>query len=671
MLRRISPLAVSILAVALLWLWDLGGYGIASYTELPVVLRAERWLGIDHPGVPRAPAFGDLVRAGALAFGPGRLDTGTWSHLLLRLPGVLVALALIGLAGAWAKLRKLPAPGLCLLAAALPITSATARQLTPDLWAELAFTLFAWNRMARPCRGWRHWGIELTTLALLLHCAGLGWGLGPAFLWVWLNGGDRRWGLAGVACIVAAGFLALRMGEGYQHWLAAARDPLTLFEGVPRQFTASVMRIASDFGLWTVLIAFALVQANPELRCERRWLALVLASQALGSMGFESSPLVGIVPAASLVLSAAGGPLGRAAQWRQVLVGFVVGSALLLRTLPQYAAQLVWPNLRALEFDPHMHPELTEIEQIWRLEGVLIFALLVLRRWPLRRGLAACLVLLLIIGLKSQGGTTALAKQSSVRAVAAMATKQNSKVASQGIEDPGWGVYASPEWPRIPTQKEAVEHLRGDSRAALALNRESELRLSGALARFERPLLVQSAGHPRIRVLRSDAQNGSPYPPQQALQSALPAMDHRCKVIFDNALELVGWSLPSQVSRGRSVEFRAVFRVLKTLAGPRSFYVRVEQSPLSPWPPFGTPWLDARFPISQWRVGDLVELRQTWELPRLLLQGGEREISIALARSRYRYDPITFPTQTPPEQAELRWIGRRKTRIVLGRVRID
>lgn len=651
--------------IALIWGWDLGEHGLAT-SELPSALRAQALAN----GEALQGSGSEILSGLLLRLDSEALATSSWGHALLRAPHWLSALVLVGLTMWWGRLRELAPPMLGLIAAAFPVVGTASRHLQPDLWPEVALSLWlCLGHRAQPFPRTLSILAQGLALTLLAWGAGLWWGWASAFTLLWLSGAKRGWGWAALLSIVAGAGIYLSHAPGWQ-FLAAT--PLHNFD-IPRAlFTGAIMGWVADFGVWLPLLGFALLHADPKLQLEKRWLAIIALGHMIGLGRWSAGPMIGVVPAATLLLSA----LNRAKHSPkriQMLIWAVLGSLLLWRTLPHYPEALAWPHLHSSDFAPHGLASTSEVQRLWLLEAGFVLLICLSTKWRRISGPLTASALIFSIVVRSQLGSHALSTQTSVRAVAqsARSSQTQSGVASYGVEDPGWTFYAPPAWPRLTTAEQALAYLDQDTHHTLVLSQDSDLRLSGDLARIASRLSIQETGHPRLRLLRNHQQGGSPYLPQTALLKRIPDMQHPCSVIFDDALELLGWSLCKNPRRGESCKFTAIFRVLEAQAGPRTLVAQIRQPPFSAWPPFGTPTLDGRFPVSQWQAGDIVRIEQTWEVPRLLSRSGTYELRIGLAKSRYHFVPITHPSQDPPLQSGLRWLGSSHKHIVLGKVSID
>lgn len=667
----LSPARIFWLLVSGLWLWELGGLGLASETEVPILKRAFRWLGAEPQALPRAPEFADIVRALALSLDPQPFARSELGHALAKAPNLLAALALLGIAWDWGQARKMSALGCMAVVAALPITNIAARHLTPDLWGELALSTFLWSRHCRPLGPKRRRLIELLSLCLLVHCAGLWWGLSVAAGLVWLEDGHRGWGALALVSALASLALCISLGDAYQPWLSAARDPLTLHEGLPRPFTSALMSIISDFGLWAPWVGFAWLSAGHTLNLERRWLALVWTSQVLSCVAFAPGPIIGILPASVLIVSAAARERdGRS--FCELALTSLLGGALLLRTLPHFADRLAWPHTRALE----LGSEIASIEQVWLIQAALGAAMLTALRFARHPKPWLLGGLLLSVAINAQLKSSRLAQLSSVKSLAAplyQLDESGVKIASYGVEDPGWGLYAPAHWPRLETTRDAEEHLLQPEASVLVLEAQSEKQMAGQLSHIDAPLVQLSIAAPQHLALMHDPPQASATRPFRtfARLTQVPEMTHPTRVIFDDALELLGWEFSAPLKRGGTSEFQAVFRVLAPVKGPHRLVPQIRGLPFSPWPGFESPSSSDRFPISSWQPGDLILFRKPMKVPWLLTSSGALELSLGLARSRYHYKPITFPTQDSLDPSSMRWLGKKHRRIVLGKVTVD
>lgn len=632
---RISPAWLLWLLVAGLWIWGLGELGLASHTELPIFQGIQRRLG--------GTGFPDWIR-----------------------PNLGCALALLWLSWSWGKARGLSGLGCMAVIAALPITSIAARHFTPDLWAELAFSLLIWSRSCRPFGPRRRLGLELASLSLLVYCAGLWWGLALAAGLLWLEEGHRGWGALALTAALASLGAAWGLDESYHPWLLA-----TVLD--PQNRSNAVMTILSDFGLWAPWVGFAWLYAKSELGQERRWLALIWGSQLLSCLAFRPGPLLGLLPASILLVGAADRDRARGS-FEALCITSLLSWALLLRTLPHFASQLAWPHTLALEFESGPGG----LELVWQLQAGLLLAMLVALRWARRPWLLAGLIL--SAALNAQLGSRVLSRHSSVKELADPLhelQRHRTKIASYGVEDPGWSFYAPSSWTRLDSMQAAIDHLQASSGAALVLSEESAKQLAGRLSHSETPLHEVERAHTNHLVLINQA--GAKTPGSSAAHpfrtfdrlTQVPPLTHRCRVVFDESLELLGWQFTTPLKRGGSSEFQAVFRVLKPLQGPHHIVPQLRDRLFRPWPSFESPSSADLFPISAWQEGDLILFTKSFHVPWLLTRGGPLELSLGLAKSRYSYKPITFPVNDPPKQQGLRWLGKKRRRIVLGKVQID
>lgn len=661
------------MGVTALWSWGLGEMGMASLSELPAVFRAEAFLGQPHRELQRGPWVEDALRAASLALGDARLDRGWLSHTLLRLPGLLCALVLLTLSALWAKDRGLKPAGAILLSAALPVVGIAARHLQPCLLAELALTFFLWSGRKNDWPRGRLLLAQLGSLALLVLSAGMGWGLSLALLLLACQSKERWHYVAALGALTASLIMLWQLQEGYQPLLSAARDPLTLFERPIRSFAHGLTTLVSAFGLWSPLLFFAWLRADSRFSFERRWLALLAVNQMLSSIFFEPAPLVGVLPATILLQSVfcrPAQPLNDRTPWLWALGGM----ALLLKALGHHSERLIWPQTLASEFAPPTALPPSMLMGYWKAEALLLLLLLLscsakrLRLETLQGGL-----LLLLVALRAQGYSPALANYASLRPTMELARKlsDRAKPARFGLHDPGWRVYADPNWPQLSSMQEAVQHLDKEHPTLLLSDRANERRIAGALSQLDAPLQMRSSNHPEARLLLNRPDAKYPYLPQEMRLDKIPELPHRCRVVFADAVELVGWGLAPELERGGHTQLRLVFRVLAPIRGAAQFIAHIEQRPWGTLPKFPTPRSKLAFPISQWQPGSIVQLHQPIDLPWLMLSPGSHALSIGLARSIYHYEPITFPTAKTLEGSELSWLGKSRKRIVLGQVEIS
>lgn len=681
------------LLIAALWLWGLGDLGIASNTEAPVLARAQRWLGAPHGALARAPEFPDWLRSLALGLDAEPLRGSNLGHALSKLPNLGCALGLLCLAWSWGKHMGLSGIGCMALLAAFPVSSIATRHLVPDLWGELALSLLLWSRHCRPFGPRRRALLEILSFGLLLHCAGLWWGLGVAATLLWLEEDHRSWGFLAIAAALTSVLLAFSIGADYHPWLAAARDPRTLYE-LPPPFTRAMMGILSDFGLWIPWLGFAWLKADAKLSLERRWLALIWGSQVISSVAFGPGPLIGLLPASILLVNAAT-KAHRSWSFETLCITSLIGWALLLRTLPHFADQLAWPHTLAQEFGP----EIPKIEQVWLVQTALMLAMLAVLRLARRPQPWFFAGLIFSVALQAQLGSRRLAEQGSLRSLTKaldLIEAKGANIASYGVEDPGWALYAQPSWPRLRSMQQAIEHLQKSSDSTLVLSQESAKQLAGRLSHFGAPLRKLAVESPEYLVLIHSQQTPAPQAPslpaktdsmaagalaQNSVLShpfrafepltKIPPLAHRCRIVFDDSLELLAWQLTKPLARGKGSEFQAVFRVLKPLKGHLRIVPTLRGKPFSPWPSFESPSSTDTFPISAWQQGDLILFRKVLEVPLLLTSSGPLELRIGLARSQYSYRPITFPAGELPEKSGLRWVGKKHRRIVLDTVELE
>ncbi|MEM6291225.1 MAG: hypothetical protein AAGA54_08165 [Myxococcota bacterium] len=681
--RALGPTALGLLGFVLacaFWLPGLDDAGLWTDAELPVFDRTRAALGDAISGLERSPPLPDLLRTRSFA-----LFGGAWG---LRLPHVLAAAGLVGLAIGWTRARG---HGVLLSIAAgafalsFPMTSLGARTVMGNPIAELciAGAVLSGGAALNPETSRRH-----RALAGVVAIAGLGFGLASAGIVLGVGlplavlaatSTSRRVqlsvGAIAAPCLAVGVALALKQQDGYIPLLAAAKDLELLDAPQARRFAAGL----EDFGYqvfpWAGLAMLGAVAAvrSPGDRAPGTWLLVALAITAGWSSVYGATPIPLTVPAAACCT------LGLArfvdpdqAPWERRVSIFLIAAAALLMAKDGALApnRLVAPT--ALRANEHTFPgEALNAETHLKTMGKAAFLAVVVggvlgrrrREWGLER-LAARVPArdALVVTSFAAAAVASAATHAHVllprtaelfspkRPLQRLATWADAGVlpptlGTHRIRDRGLALYGPDALEDLPGRRDLVDWFAGGD-PAVALIRDGDYpRLFQAARIAKQPLFMLDDSHARFRLvsnrLPDDAENLDPR--TEVVLDQVPALEHETLLRFENYIEIVGWQIDGPIRRGKQHTLQLAIRVLRPLPGGSKLYARMLNGRLSRIGGEAHELAEGLYPCNLWRKGDVILHRWTFDAPPLEIMPGDYDLLIGLRRSATKNFVVTEP----------------------------
>jgi len=153
------------------------------------------------------------------------------------------------------------------------------------------------------------------------------------------------------------------------------------------------------------------------------------------------------------------------------------------------------------------------------------------------------------------------------------------------------------------------------------------------------------------------------------LSDEAPGTGHPTYVRFKNYVEVVEWDLLGDPRRGGEVELVVTFKVLRPLPSSTQLWGRLKMDRLSRVNDEPQVLTGGVYPPNNWRRGDYVTHRATFEIPRLEAFPGPHEVLIGLRRNQYDNVEITLPEGKRGEYG-VRVIGNKRGFARVGEVEV-
>ncbi len=681
--RALGPAALGLLGFVLacaFWLPGLDEAGLWSDAELPVFDRTRAALGDAISGLVRSPPLPDLLRTRSFA-----LFSGAWG---LRLPHVVAAAGLVGIAVGWTRARGhgvLLSVATGAFALSFPMTSLGARTVMGNPIAELCIVgaILAGGVALRPNAARPRRAIlgvvALAGLGFGLASPGLVLGVGLPLAVLAASSKSRRVqlgiGAAATVCIATSVALAMKQQDGYIPLLAASKDLELLDAPQSRRFAAGL----EDFGYqvfpWAglaMLGAVAGVRTGDD-RAPGTWLLVALAITAGWSSLYGPTPIPLTVPAAACcTLGIARFTDPDQAPWeRRVSIFLVAAAALLMAKDGALTSnRLVAPT--ALRANEHTFPgDALEAETHLKTMGKAAFLAVlvggVLGRRERTRGLERLAAKVPARDAIVVGGFAAAAVASAFihahvllprtaelfspkRPLQRLATWVDAGVlppqlGTHRIRDRGLALYGPDALENLPGRRDLVDWFAaGDP--AVALIRDGDYpRLFQAARISKQPLYMLDDSHARFRLvsnrLPEDAENLDPR--TEVVLDEVPTLEHETLLRFENYIEIVGWQIDGPIRRGNQHTLQLTIRVLRPLPGGSKLYARMLNGRLSRIGGEAHELAEGLYPCNLWRKGDIILHRWTFDAPPLEIMPGDYDLLIGLRRSANKNFVVSEP----------------------------
>ncbi len=652
----------------------LADQGLLSELELPVWDRARAANGEPLDGLLRQPWLPERLRALAFArFGP---------ELGLRLPGLL-ATALTAGCVVWLAQRiferRTPTLAAGFFYLAYLVVGAQANFAAGEAVLEACIASFfvaALHAHAPTTRkGPRLLSLMIAALALAGAVGSGGIVLGLAMpLGVLALAGPlglstrARMATALAAALATAigAYLVHGQGEGYIPLLGAAKDLELHANPLRREFTATLESFGRELFPFTALLLLGMVLA-PKAAWPARWIALGLALTSLWDTQYGYRAVALSVPAALVcaaaldrLLDARVPPALRRLMLLLAIGGTWVSAKDAART-PSRVASPLQRHAREATFPAESIGADLMLEQLARHAWL---ALLLAYLWahalsdkdPRKRWQATSLVLAALAYqafVAQHRLPKATASQLSLREVFARHRAGIEReaipptLALHRIRDRGLELYGPPEDHRevLSTRKDARDWLAAEE-ARVALLRRGDFASLFAMHRAEGwPLHVLDWAHHDLELLANFEAPGFEIvkPLEHIVFDELPPIAHETYVRFDQHLEVVGWQIDGELKRGSEITVTLALRVLRPLSAGTEIHVRLQQGRMSKINIKPHRAAEDLYPANNWRRGDIILDRVTFEIPRANVIPGPHDLFIGIARNQKKNLEISAP----------------------------
>ncbi|MCR9162192.1 MAG: hypothetical protein ACE37F_29050 [Nannocystaceae bacterium] len=708
--RASDPVALGLLGFVVacaFWVPGLGEPGLWSEGELPVFDRARAALGEALSGLERSPALPDAIRTRGVAILGGALG--------LRLPHMLAAAAVVGLAVGWLRSQG-RSVALSLLGGAvalsLPMLSLSGRTALGNPFAELfsvaaVLSLLVATRPNTSMRG-RAAATLVGTASLGAGVASTGLLLGAALpltvVALTSEGSATLRAALALLAAVAVGVslrLALEQGDGFIPLLGAAKDLELLDKPQARRFADGLEDFGYQLFPWAGLAMVGAATGKTAVRVAAIWLVVALAYGAGWSLLYGPIHQPIAVPAAACVVAAVATVLDPAADgWARRVSVFVGAAAALViaKDAKLSPNRLVAPT--ELRDNEHTFPgDALEAEaRVGQMGKAVFFAIVaggLLGRRREEHGLERLASKvpggardLLIVGAFTAAAVSNAWMHAHVllpRTAALFSPKiplqrlagwveRGTLPATLGVHrvrDRGLLLYGPQRTEVLTGRRDLTDWFVTDEPAAALIRKGDYAALFQSARQDGRPLFVLDDSHARLRLVANRLPEGAENldPLVDVVLDEPPGLEHETLLNFDGYIEIIGWELDGPLRRGKSHTLQVAIRVLRPLPAGSKLYARMLKGRLSRIGGEAHDFVDGLYPTNFWRKGDIIWHRWTFETPPLEILPGEYDVLLGLRRSEQKNFTIRIPEgKTGQYGVEVR--GRKREFAKIGTVTV-
>lgn len=661
----------------------LGDYGLWSDLELGAVDRCRAALGESLSGLLRSPWLPDALRTA----GYGAFE----SAFGVRVPHALAGAGLAGLA-TFAAARRGAGTLLALVAGALvlafPGMGQAARTVAGNPIGEFMATAAAivgWVALTTEPGAVHRPRLTLPAFAALLLASGassgllLGVSLPLAAVTLATPASTDRRITSGLwtATLVTAGLAAMlvvRQNDGYIPILGASRDLKLLGGTTIRPFTGGLLDLGMQTFPWLpVALVGALVPPRRGDRWPALWLLAGLTMASAWSTAYGSIHLPLAVPAALCVvagLAALSDPEHPPVLRRLAVVLALCGVVVLGKDAARTPSRVGSPLHRFL--GEHAYPAdevgtvgLLKIHERITLVSILAMGILA---GPLRRrgpraaqlleggvlvGIAAQALLYSHVLLPRTADTQSLAGPLDRHRAWAAAGELPTGLATLRLRDRGLDYYGPEEALRrdVTNRTEIIGLLSGEE-PAVALVPKGELAgLHQSHRTRQWPLFVLDDSHARLRLVSNVLPSGTEDRNEldAIVLDEVPTLAHETLVRFEESVELVGWEVDEPLVRGDEGRLRLAFRVLRNPPNAIKIHARFQRGRTSRVNYEDQDLTGGKYPVRNWRAGDVILHEQTFKVPVLEIVSGPHDFIVALSKGEKAHLKITQPPEKKGE----------------------
>lgn len=702
--RGLERIGVALLAIAVacaLCLPGLGAHGLWSLGELEVLDRVRAALGEPLHGLLRTPILPELLRElSARALGPSDLAIRLPGALAVVAIAGVVALEAHRIRNNWRFTTV--AVGVAL---SMPMVLGSARTALGMPVAELCVTLgvvVGAAALRAFDAGTPRRAIVLGSLAALaLSCAvasaGIFLGVTLPLLVLALGRGsagrDDRPALAlwlGVV-VTASVTLALmrQQTHGYIPLLGASRELRLMDQPQARPFSATLEEVGLAAFPWFGLALVGAFAAGPRLRLAPVWLVVVVLGTSTWSMRYGATPAAVTLP---LALCAARGcerlfdPAEPRAGRRLSLLIALLGVLVLSKDAQRVPARVLAPtaSLEARDFPESLSVrdgvEVPVDENLRRLgHGALLLLLAAFAAAPRSRSAeddrplpgrrrddgmhrlrSEAPWIMVLAGAGALAGTLhwwvapRLDAQLSVRppldrwAALVDAGDAPAQLGIHRLDETAVRWYGGARAGDIETLSSRRDVFQWFDREtpAIALLPERDVPPLFSRQRLRKTPLHVLAREGRggwlvANFLPEGMEDQNPI--LDVISDAPPGTGHPTLVQFHNYVRVVEWDLLGDVRRGGEVELVVTFEVLRPMPSNTQLWGRLKMDRISRINDQPQVLTQGVYPPNNWRRGDFVTHRQTFEIPRFEAFAGPHELLIGLRRNQYDNVKISVP----------------------------
>ncbi len=242
------------------------------------------------------------------------------------------------------------------------------------------------------------------------------------------------------------------------------------------------------------------------------------------------------------------------------------------------------------------------------------------------------------------------------------------------IRDPGLAQYGpTPEHRAVLDSRADLFMWMHGEEPAVAMIRRTELPPLHSRSRAgNHPLFVLDDGHHDLLLVANRRPDGledhNPIP--TVLVDELPRLEHPTSITWDGRLELVGWEFEGPVRRGHEATIVLAFEVHKPVPGNAELYARLQMRKLSRINARPHPFVDRIYPPGNWRPGDKILHRFTFEVSRLEAFPGPHDFVMGIRRSERENLAVSSPEgKKGPHGEVIR--GKKREFEALGQVDVE